>query len=524
MFNSHSLFAKMQSFIDKKRETKKIIIFIITLTLFLIIPALANDIFFDNFESGNLSNWLIFGPGVSWHINNTNPHSGIFHAEASPRSIFGTILYKNISLIGNTNITIEYYRKLIGLDVSDEWLVTVANASQLNILESLGSGSANDANYIFKSFFIGQNFTNSSAITIAFMCITNAPNEYCRLDNVNVSGAILNPPDQTPPAISDALINASSPVAFNSFVKVNATVKDNINVSTAIIQYELSNGTKYNITAPNQSSEYYNSTVRLDVIGYWNFTFIANDTNSNNATNVLAQDLAANSYIRVTDQVNPTISNALANVTNPAILNQKIKVNATVTDDIAISNVFIQITQPNNVSYTITAQNNSNEYFNDTIVLNQIGLWNFTFFADDIYQNNASLIAQDLNGNNYINVTTGNSPDNPPSPTGGGGGGGARIVEPEQRVSEPTRIQTPTIPVREETEKEIQVESTQETKSEQEISFWQKMLNNFKNAVSITGSFMSSKNTTSNVNAFLTVLLIMLIIIFEIYQKKKIIK
>jgi len=130
------------------------------------------------------------------------------------------------------------------------------------------------------------------------------------------------------------------------------------------------------------------------------------------------------------DTTIPVISNALINATSTVVLNTIVKVNATVTDNAAVSNVTIQYDPPNDAPYNNTASSSSgSEYFNNTVVLNQLGQWIFTFHANDTSGNNAtSVIAQDLAGNGYIEVVT--------LATGGGGGGGesqsgGRKTEPE---------------------------------------------------------------------------------------------
>ena len=128
------------------------------------------------------------------------------------------------------------------------------------------------------------------------------------------------------------------------------------------------------------------------------------------------------------DTTNPSINNALINATSIVALNTVVKVNATVTDNVAISNVTIQVDPPNNPPFNITAPSQSgNEFFNDTVVLYQAGQWVFIFHANDTVANNATqATAQDLAGNNYIEVISeGVGGPGEGSPGGGGSSSGA---------------------------------------------------------------------------------------------------
>ena len=375
--------------------------------LLFVVSSYATDVFFDGFEGGNLNNWLTFGIGVPWNISITNPYVGIFHAEANPRNtVLGSTLLRNFSLVGYQNITVEYSRRLIGLDSGDEWLMIVANATQINILEQLGSSSANDPTYVNRSFFLGSNFTNNSVFSIFFTCIAGAVTEFCRLDNVNISGTIISVPDSIIPSISNALINATSDVDVHSKVKINATVVDNFAVGNVTIQYAPPNKSPYNATAPNQNgNEFYNDSLVLDSDGKWVFTFFANDTTGNNAVPVVAQDLTGNGFIEVVSK--PVISDARINYTSNVSLNLVVKINATVIDaGNNLGNVTLQIDPPNDPAYSTTKLNkNGNEFYNDSVVLSQTGKWIFTIFANDTNGNNAiPAIAQDMIGNNYIQV------------------------------------------------------------------------------------------------------------------------
>jgi len=123
----------------------------------------------------------------------------------------------------------------------------------------------------------------------------------------------------------------------------------------------------------------------------------------------------------------PAISNALINATSNLIINstttQMVKVNATITDDGTV-NATLQVDSPDDVPYNVSiTQRSGTEYFNSSVVLNQNGLWVFTFFANDTFKQNATpTVAKDLAGNNFISVNQTPNPPNLTSPIGSSNG------------------------------------------------------------------------------------------------------
>ncbi len=81
---------------------------------------------------------------------------------------------------GFSSVTFEYYRKLVGLDIADDFAAEWFNGTW-NAVESLGSGNANDGSYLFKNFSIP-----TTATKVRFMCECGAVSEKCYVDNVKV--------------------------------------------------------------------------------------------------------------------------------------------------------------------------------------------------------------------------------------------------------------------------------------------------------------------------------------------------
>lgn len=149
------------------------------------------NILFDGFESGTLNGWTTtaVSGGQKWIIASTNPFQGAKHAQSQPRSTSepASILERSIGTVGYQGITLKYARKLVGLDIADEFKAKWFNGLTWSVLEQTGSSSANDANYVLKSFALPASANNNQNFKIRFECTAGAVSEYCRIDSVNVS-------------------------------------------------------------------------------------------------------------------------------------------------------------------------------------------------------------------------------------------------------------------------------------------------------------------------------------------------
>ena len=152
----------------------------------------ASVIFSDGFESGSLVSWnLTSASGANdWTITNIDPFEQIFHAQSQPQSTSepASIMEINISTSGYQNINFSYYRKLIGLDSADEFQSMWFNGTGWTVLDFTGSSAANDASYNFTIFSLPSTASNNPNFKIRFECTAGAVSEYCRIDNVNLTG------------------------------------------------------------------------------------------------------------------------------------------------------------------------------------------------------------------------------------------------------------------------------------------------------------------------------------------------
>lgn len=159
---------------------------------------LANGTFFDGFESNSFAtnNWTVTGGGARpWIISSVNPYQGTYHAEAhhpAPPSY----LTVNISTVGFGSVTFSYYRRLVGLDPSDNFNASWYNGSAWIVVEETLGTSVDDAAYFNRNFSLPISASNNPNFKIQFGCAASTGGEYCRLDNVQVNGTN-SPPNAT---------------------------------------------------------------------------------------------------------------------------------------------------------------------------------------------------------------------------------------------------------------------------------------------------------------------------------------
>ncbi|MDO8574750.1 MAG: hypothetical protein Q7R61_00495, partial [bacterium] len=179
-------------------------VIIVIISLFFINLASGLNLFSDTFESGNLNGWNLtsLSGASNWTASTTNPMNGSFHAQSQPQSTTepASVIDRTISTAGYQNITFSYYRKLVALDGPDEFKARWDNGSGWTTIEETLSASANDASYLFRSFNLTVASSDNANFKIRFECTAGAISEFCRVDNVSISGNIIL--DTTPPSVT----------------------------------------------------------------------------------------------------------------------------------------------------------------------------------------------------------------------------------------------------------------------------------------------------------------------------------
>lgn len=277
--NAIMLSKKVELTMKEILKGKKKLIFMLLLPILLMNFMSAAAIFSDGFESGNLNSWTLTSDSLAtnWSTSTTNPLQGTYHAQANPGSVNepAATMEKLIDTTGYENIIFNYSRRLVGLDIADEFQVEWYNGASWQLLEQTGGSAANDAAYVNKTFSLPIEASDNSAFKIKFEC-TCSGTEYCRVDDINITGAVI---DITPPQFSNFV---ESPVNNSQYSQsqnyfFNVTITDP-NTDKVWINWNGINYTNGNIT--NSSATFVFNRSNL-AAGIYNYTWWANDTNGN---------------------------------------------------------------------------------------------------------------------------------------------------------------------------------------------------------------------------------------------------
>ena len=264
---------KVSSFFCKNENCRfaKNILFLVILIGIILISLIhlvsATDIFYDNFESGSLSEWNLshLGTGADWTSSTTNPYQGTRHAESRPTYTTqpASVTQKKISTSGYENIVFKYYKRSIGLDAADEFQVEWYDGTGWSILEQTGSSSSNDAAYVSRSYSLPAGANNNPSFTIKFECTAGATSEYCRIDNVNVSGDVIF--DDSYPVFSNFLNNPGNNSAY-----INGAV---YRFNTTIVNTNGTAGIEFNSVNYSTTNSSNNFTVSINNLGAGTYNY-----------------------------------------------------------------------------------------------------------------------------------------------------------------------------------------------------------------------------------------------------------
>lgn len=179
--------------------------------------------------------------------------------------------------------------------------------------------------------------------------------------------------DEEPPILDNETPTAGT--LFNSSVEnitltVNAT--DNKGVSAVQANITFPNGTTVTFNMFNTSPLRFNVTLVSQTIGRYNVTFIGNDTSNNFGF--------AFTHFFIDDRP-PNVTQVSANPQQVAA-NTQVNISANVTDDIAVDNVFANITQPDGTveQLTLTSGSLFSGLYSNT---SQVGQYTVLIIAND---------------------------------------------------------------------------------------------------------------------------------------------
>ena len=202
----------------------------------------------------------------------------------------------------NTNTSVKSIYVNISVRELNEWNVTFTLVNT--------SDTVNKTTWTFGNYIREFNHTSSLLNNVTHWYNVTICDEG---GNCNTTDTRTVSIDNVGPTMTSVLINATSDVDINTFVKLNASVTD-LSISNVTLEVDPPSSDAYNVTPTRAANgiEYYNSTIKLTQAGQWVFRFYSNDTAGNNATR-FASDGGGNLYINV---IGGNTAPRIHNVTN----------------------------------------------------------------------------------------------------------------------------------------------------------------------------------------------------------------
>lgn len=300
---------------DFLKKGKLSLFFVFLVGFFFLISFIsAAQIFYDDFESGNLNDWsLSNNNGVDWGAVTIDPFAGTYHAESNAPGTTepASVMERIISTTGYQNVVFAYQRRLIGLDSVDWFSAEWFDGSDWHEVERINS--VNDGSYSLKTFSLGALAENNANFKIKFECTAGAVSEFCRVDNVNISGNVI---DNIPPNFTNHIespINNSKYLSSQIY-EFNVTINEP-SLNKVIISF---NGVNYTGSSfiTNISNVYVFNRTGLGA-GSYNYYWWANDTNGNSnksSTRTYVVDKAVSGTILVFSHSSPQTYGTVINV------------------------------------------------------------------------------------------------------------------------------------------------------------------------------------------------------------------
>src|SRR3989344_3649717 len=299
-----------------------------TFTLNSTDPALAevNGTFFDGFETANLINGWNVSSG--WVVVSTGtPFSGTYHAEDKQTFATGDQLNNSVSTVGYQNISFSFARATVGLDTGEYLSAEAWNGSAMTVVMNVTGTNT----YTIINTTLPGTFSNNPQTKIIYRCLSSAGNEFCRIDNVLVTGnsiTITPPPSPSPPPP-----NKTVELGDDSFLTWTLN-------GTGGQFFVLRNGTLFD--GPRAWEANSTISVRADsfFLGVWNYTLSFNDTTGVNGTQ-------SSTFLTVIDNVKPSCTEVQNPDSSGSIITKDITIDGSFTDwDAILSNPTQSIGDP----------------------------------------------------------------------------------------------------------------------------------------------------------------------------------
>ncbi|MBS3166102.1 PQQ-binding-like beta-propeller repeat protein, partial [Candidatus Woesearchaeota archaeon] len=247
------------------------------------------------------------------------------------------------------------------------------------------------------NFTTGDDVQSSPAVANGYVYVGSADNKIYQLNASNIASGVISG-DTAPPSVSGVLPIQNTTFNVSQTVIIAANVTDDVNVSRVFANVSEPNGTIKNIELTYRSADLYNTTFTAPaLIGSYNVTFIANDS-SNNINSTVTTNFT------VLDVVNPSVSGVLPIQNTTFNVSQTVIIAANVTDDVNVSRVFANVSEPNGTIKVVELTYRSANLYNTTFTApNLTGGYNITFIANDSSNNINSTVITNFTVLDVIN-------------------------------------------------------------------------------------------------------------------------
>lgn len=169
-----------------------------------------------------------------------------------------------------------------------------------------------------------------------------------------------------------------TPQTYGGYVNVSADIEDSSGISSVYLNVSVPDGTYQNDSMTTGAANEYFRNTTYSYAGWYNYTIWAKNTNNayNNTTG----------NFNITDAIKPLILNITA-VPDPQEYDYNINISCDVVDVSNVSNVKLNITQPDNSTLNLTMSQGNNNKWYLLVSLSQVGNYTYIIWAKDIYNN-----------------------------------------------------------------------------------------------------------------------------------------
>jgi len=315
--------------------------------------------------NGTIKNIIAFNLGGTTDENGTLAVI-TFQSKSSPGTAYVNLENVELSNSGGTSVSVTISNGTVTVTTGNlppDTTITSAPSGTINYrnvnFEWTGNDDSTPTNQLVYSYKLdGYESSWSSWTSSTSKAYNNLPEgSYTFMvkakDGDGLIGAADTAPftinDNTPPSISNVHVSPNPQITGGN-VNISCSVTDDFSVGTVTINITYPGGTSFNYTMTHGTSKYYYDNV-FTALGQYNFTIWASDGNGNGDT------YSGTFEIMEGDFTSPEISDVVA---APPVQDagKIVRISATVTDNVGVADVFLNITYPDASYHNFSIKHN----------------------------------------------------------------------------------------------------------------------------------------------------------------------